>query len=77
MVADDREVDWVIETRSICGATLEKSRIKLEVDMQTIDHGILEAGVLVGPFGQHLRSPFMMPASNVAGLRKHQSLLNR
>lgn len=77
MVADDGEVDWVIKARSIRGATLESARLRLQVDMQTIDHGILEAGGLVGPFGQYLQSLSMMPASDVAGLRKYQSLLNR
>ena len=76
MVADDGEVDWVMKARSICGATLEVSRMRLQVDMQTIDHGILEVGGLVGLFGQNLRSLYMMPASDVAGLRKYQSLLN-
>lgn len=56
MVAEDGGVDWMIKARSICGAALEESRMRLQVDMQTIDHGILEAGGLVGLFGQYLRS---------------------
>ena len=40
---------WVIKARSICGATLEESRIRLQVNMQKhFDHGILDTGVLGG-----------------------------
>lgn len=56
MGADDVGAVWMIKARSICGAALEESRIRLQVDMQTVDHGILEAGVLVGLFGQGLHS---------------------
>lgn len=66
-------VAWVIKARSICGAALEESRIRLQVDMQTIGHGILEVGVLVGFFGQCLQALWMMTASNVAGLKMYQS----
>ena len=42
--------------------------------MQPIDHGILEAGVMVGLFGQCLQSLWMMTASDVAGSKMYQSL---
>lgn len=34
----------------------------------------MEAGVLVGLFGQRLESVWMMTAFNIAGLEKYQSL---
>lgn len=74
MGADDVGAVWMIKARSICGAALEESRIRLQVDMQTVDHGILEAGVLVGLFGQGLQSLWMMTAFDVAGLKMYQSL---
>ena len=32
MVAEDGGGDWVIKARSICGATFEESRARLEVE---------------------------------------------
>ena len=61
-------VAWVIEARSICGAALEESRIRLQVDMQTIGLRVLEAGVLVGFFGQCLHALWMMTASKCCWL---------
>lgn len=74
MGADDGGVDEVMQARSICGAASEESRIRLQVDMQTFDHGIQEAGVLVGFFGQCLQCLRMMAASDVVGLKMYHSL---
>ena len=46
----------------------------LKNNMPTIDHRKMEAGVLVGLFGQYLKFVWMVTAFDVAGLKKYQSL---
>lgn len=38
----------MIEASRICGAVLDESKTRLQVDMQTVDHGVLEAGCTGG-----------------------------
>ena len=76
MVADDRGGQLGRTRLDVSAGQHWRSQEQgLKNNMPTIvDHRIMEAGVLVGLFGQRLEFVWMMTAFNIAGLEKYQSL---